>query len=65
MAGHRPFAELTKDFSEARKARAASRVSELKSETALREVTTRFPEGSIDVNNFGEPSDTPGGKKSS
>jgi hypothetical protein len=35
MTGHRPFKQLTKGFSEERKARVASRGSELKSEIAL------------------------------
>jgi hypothetical protein len=38
MTGHRPFKELTKGFSEARKARVAARVSELKIEMALHEL---------------------------
>jgi hypothetical protein len=38
MAGHRPFKELTKGFSEARKVRVAARVSELKTEMALHEL---------------------------
>jgi len=38
MAGHRPFKELTKGFSEARKARVVARVSELKHEMALHEL---------------------------
>src|SRR4051812_16927777 len=37
MTGHRPFKELTKGFSEMRKARVASRLSELMSEMALHE----------------------------
>jgi transcriptional regulator with XRE-family HTH domain len=114
MTGHRPFKELTKGFSEARKARVASRVSELKSEMALHElrqarersqedlarelkvgqpavaklerradmyvsnlrryvealggsleITARFPEGSVNITNFGELEDTPGGRKGS
>lgn len=114
MTGHRPFKELTKGFSDARKARVASRVSELKSEMALHElrqarersqedlarelkvgqpavaklerradmyvsnlrryiealggsleITARFPEGSVNINNFGELADTPGSRKGS
>jgi predicted transcriptional regulator len=38
MAGHRPFKELTKGFSEARQARVAIRISGLKSEMALHEL---------------------------
>jgi hypothetical protein len=38
MSGHRPFKELTKGFSEARKARVAARLSELKTEMALHEL---------------------------
>ena len=38
MAGHRPFKELTKGFSEARQARVVARVSELKHEMALHEL---------------------------
>ncbi len=38
MTGHRPFKELTKSLSEARKARIAARVSELKTEMALHEL---------------------------
>ncbi|SRR6185312_1237405 len=38
MTGHRPFKELTKDFSDARKARVVSRVSTLKREMALHEL---------------------------
>jgi hypothetical protein len=38
MIGHRPFNELTKGFSEARRARVAARLSELKSEMALHEL---------------------------
>jgi transcriptional regulator with XRE-family HTH domain len=38
MTGHRPFKELTKGFSEARQARVAARVSELKTEMALHEL---------------------------
>lgn len=38
MTGHRPFKELTKRFSDARKMRVASRVSELKREMALHEL---------------------------
>jgi hypothetical protein len=37
MTGHRPSKELTKGFPEARKARVAARVSELKAEMALHE----------------------------
>src|SRR6202162_6582661 len=103
MTGHRPFKELTKGFSEARQARVAARVSELKTEMALHElrqarersqeelarvlgvgqpavaklerradmyvsnlrryiealggsleITARFPEGSVNITNFGE-----------
>ena len=109
MSGHRPFKELTKGFSEARKARVVSRVSELKSEMALHElrqarersqeelarelkvgqpavaklerradmyvsnlrryvealggsleITARFPEGSVNITNFGELADSAG-----
>ena len=35
MTGHLPFKELTKGFSEERKARVAARASELKTEAAL------------------------------
>lgn len=38
MTGHRPFDQLTKGFSEARKARVAARLSELKAEMALHEL---------------------------
>jgi hypothetical protein len=38
MAGHRPFKELTKGFSEARKTRVVAGVSELKREMALHEL---------------------------
>ena len=38
MTGHRPFKELTKGFSAARKARVAARVSKLKTEMALHEL---------------------------
>jgi transcriptional regulator with XRE-family HTH domain len=38
MTGHRPFKELTKGFSDARKARVAARHSALKSEMALHEL---------------------------
>jgi transcriptional regulator with XRE-family HTH domain len=38
MSGHRPFAELTKNFSPKRKARVARRVAELKAEMALAEL---------------------------
>jgi transcriptional regulator with XRE-family HTH domain len=114
MTGHRPFKELTKGFSEARKARVASRVSELKSEMALHElrqarersqedlarelkvgqpavaklerradmyvsnlrryvealggsleITARFPEGTVNITNFGELEDTSSGRKGS
>ena len=107
MTGHRPFKELTKGFSEARKARVAARVSALKTEMALHElrqareqsqedlarelgvgqpavaklerradmyvsnlrryiealggsleITARFPEGSVNIVNFGELADT-------
>jgi transcriptional regulator with XRE-family HTH domain len=106
MAGHRPFKQLTKGFSEARQARIAGRLSELKIEMALHElrqarersqedlarelgvgqpavaklerrtdmyvsnlrryiealggsleITARFPEGSVSINNFGELAD--------
>jgi transcriptional regulator with XRE-family HTH domain len=107
MAGHRPFKELTRGFSEARKTRVAARVSELKHEMALHElrqardrsqqelarelkvgqpavaklerradmyvsnlrryvealggsleITARFPEGSVNISNFGELADS-------
>jgi len=29
------------------------------------EITARFPEGSVNINNFGELADTPGDRKSS
>ena len=107
MTGHRPFKELTKGFSDARKARVAARRSELRSEMALHElrqarersqeelarelgvgqpavaklerradmyvsnlrryiealggsleITARFPEGSVNIVNFGELADT-------
>jgi hypothetical protein len=48
MTGHRPFKALTKGFSETRKARVASRVSELKSEMALHELR-QAREGSLQV----------------
>src|SRR5207302_9092197 len=100
---HRPFKELAKGFTEARKARVVARVSELKREMALHElrqarersqeelarelnvgqpavaklerradmyvsnlrryiealggsleITARFPEGSVNISNFGE-----------
>jgi hypothetical protein len=38
VTGHRPFKELTKGFSDSRKARVAARVSEAKSEMALHEL---------------------------
>src|SRR5260370_12204641 len=38
MTGHRPFKELTKGFSDARKARGGARNSALKSEMALHEL---------------------------
>jgi len=38
MTGHRPFKELTKGFSEARQARVAARVSELKTEMGSHEL---------------------------
>ena len=38
MAGHRPFKELTKGFSEARQARVVAHVSELKHEIALQKL---------------------------
>jgi hypothetical protein len=38
MSGHRPFKELTKGFSETRKARVAARLCELKTEKALHEL---------------------------
>ncbi len=38
MTGHRPFSELTKDFSPERKARVAEKVGELKTEMALHEL---------------------------
>ena len=38
MTGHRPFKELTKGFSDARKARVVARHSALKSEMALHEL---------------------------
>jgi transcriptional regulator with XRE-family HTH domain len=111
MAGHRPFKELTKDFSDARKARVVSRVSTLKREMALHElrqarersqqdlarelkvgqpavaklerradmyvsnlrryiealggsleITARFPEGSVNIVNFGELADPQDGR---
>jgi transcriptional regulator with XRE-family HTH domain len=114
MSGHRPFKELTKGFSEARKARVASRVSELKADMALHElrqarersqedlarelkvgqpavaklerradmyvsnlrryiealggsleITARFPEGSVNIVNFGELSDPQGRRERS
>jgi hypothetical protein len=37
MTGHRPFKELTKGFSEVRKARVAARLSKLEAETASHE----------------------------
>ncbi|MEA2894458.1 MAG: hypothetical protein QOJ84_73 [Bradyrhizobium sp.] len=49
MTGHRPFNELTKDFSPERKARVAARVVQLKAD-----ITARFPEGSVNITNFGE-----------
>ena len=107
MTGHRPFKEITKGFSAARKARVAARVSALKTEMALHElrqarersqedlarelgvgqpavaklerradmnvsnlrryiealggsleITARFPEGSVNIVNFGELADT-------
>jgi transcriptional regulator with XRE-family HTH domain len=107
MTGHRPFKELTKGFSEARKARVAVRHSQLKTEMALHElrqarersqeelarelkvgqpavaklerradmyvsnlrryiealggsleITARFPEGSVNIVNFGELAET-------
>ena len=107
MTGHRPFKELTKGFSAARKAQVAARVSALKTEMALHElrqarersqedlarelgvgqpavaklerradmyvsnlrryiealggsleITARFPEGSVNIVNFGELADT-------
>jgi len=103
MTGHRPFSELIKGFSKERKARVATRVTELKAEMALHElrqarersqddlarvlkvgqpavaklerradmyvsnlrryiealggsleITARFPEGSVNIVNFGE-----------
>jgi len=111
MTGHRPFKELTKDFSDARKARVVSRVSTLKREMALHElrqarersqqdlarelkvgqpavaklerradmyvsnlrryiealggsleITARFPEGSVNIVNFGELADPQDGR---
>jgi transcriptional regulator with XRE-family HTH domain len=38
MSGHRPFSELTKDFSLERKARIAAKVRELQTEMALHEL---------------------------
>jgi transcriptional regulator with XRE-family HTH domain len=112
MTGHRSFKELTKGFSDSRKARVASRVSALKREMALHElrqarersqeelarelkvgqpavaklerradmyvsnlrryiealggsleITARFPEGSVNIVNFGEL-DEPQGRRS-
>jgi transcriptional regulator with XRE-family HTH domain len=114
MTGHRPFKELTKGFSAARKARVAARVSELKTDMALHElrqarersqedlarelkvgqpavaklerradmyvsnlrryiealggsleITARFPEGSVNIVNFGELADTGGSRERS
>src|SRR5438132_9822951 len=111
---HRPFKELAKGFTEARKARVAARVSELKREMALHElrqareqsqedlarelkvgqpavaklerradmyvsnlrryiealggsleITARFPEGSVNIVNFGELADTQGRRERS
>jgi transcriptional regulator with XRE-family HTH domain len=38
MTGHRPFSELTKKFSPERKARVATRVTEMKADMALYEL---------------------------
>jgi transcriptional regulator with XRE-family HTH domain len=114
MTGHRPFKELTKGFSAARKARVTARVSALKTEMALHElrqarersqedlarelgvgqpavaklerradmyvsnlrryiealggsleITARFPEGSVNIVNFGELADTQGRRERS
>jgi transcriptional regulator with XRE-family HTH domain len=114
MTGHRPFKELTKGFSEARKARVAAGLSRLKTEMALHElrqarersqedlarelkvgqpavaklerrtdmyvsnlrryiealggsleITARFPEGSVNIVNFGELADTQGRRERS
>jgi DNA-binding transcriptional regulator YiaG len=112
MTGHRPFKELTKSFSEARKAHVVSRVSKLKIEMALHElrqarersqqdlarelgvgqpavaklerradmyvsnlrryiealggsleIIARFPEGSVNIVNFGELAGTGGSRE--
>ena len=114
MTGHRPFKELTKGFSEVRKARVAASLSKLKIEMALHElrqarersqedlarelgvgqpavaklerrtdmyvsnlrryiealggsleITARFPEGSVNIINFGELADTQGRRERS
>lgn len=38
MTGHRPFSDLTKDFSRARKSRVAGRITALKDEMTLNEL---------------------------
>jgi transcriptional regulator with XRE-family HTH domain len=113
MTGHRPFSELTKNFSPARKARTAAKLRALKTQMPLAElrqareqsqeelaqalkvgqpavaklekradmyvsnlrryiealggsleITARFPEGAVQITNFGDIEDAEGVKKS-
>jgi hypothetical protein len=66
MTGHRPFKELTKGFSDARKTRIAALHSELRSQIALHEPReTRKPDRSPSIENFGGLADRKGGREDS
>jgi hypothetical protein len=64
MAGHRPFKELTKGFSEARKECVVAGVFELKHEIALHELRQARERSQQDLN-FDESADTPDGRRNS
>ena len=55
MTGHRPFKELTKGFSEARKARVVGRLLELKTERALNELREQSQEDLAREHKFAKP----------
>ena len=55
VAGHRPFEELTKGFSEARKARVVGRQFELKTERALNELREQSQEDLAREHKFAKP----------
>src|SRR5437667_12188238 len=57
MTGHRPFKELTKGFSEARKARVVGRLLELKTERALNELREQSQEDLAREHKFGQPAE--------